>query len=44
MGKYEKVNHDLSNKYGYPLKIVFVIEENDIIVITAYPVKKGRIK
>ncbi|MDA8213832.1 MAG: DUF4258 domain-containing protein [Nitrospiraceae bacterium] len=41
-GKHEKVNQDLSEKYGYPLKVVFLIEDEDIIVLTSYPLKKER--
>ena len=41
-GKYEEVNNELSEKYGYPLKIVFLIEGGRIIVLTAYPLRKER--
>lgn len=41
-GKHEIINHDLKIKYGYPLKTVFVIENNRVKVITAYPLKKER--
>lgn len=44
LGKYEKINYALSEKYGYPLKVVFSIEEESIIVIIAYPLKKERRK
>ncbi len=37
-GKKEVVNKELS------LKIVFSVERDKIIVITAYPLKKGRIR
>jgi Txe/YoeB family toxin of Txe-Axe toxin-antitoxin module len=44
VGKHEKVNYDLKSKYSYPLKVVFVIENDRIEVITAYPLKKERVK
>lgn len=28
--------------FVYPIKIVVSVEDNDIIVITSYPLKKGR--
>ncbi|MGE5445608.1 MAG: DUF4258 domain-containing protein [Ignavibacteriales bacterium] len=37
-GKKEIVNKELS------LKIVFSVERDKIVVITAYPLKKGRIR
>ncbi|BCB96013.1 hypothetical protein JZK55_09350 [Dissulfurispira thermophila] len=42
VGKYEKINYSLSEKYGYPLKVVFLVEGKDIIVITAYPLKREK--
>ncbi|MFN3479300.1 MAG: DUF4258 domain-containing protein [Thermodesulfovibrionales bacterium] len=41
-GKHEEVNYDLRIKYGYPLKVVFAIEDNCVEVITTYPLKKER--
>jgi len=38
------VNRDLSSKYGFPLKVVFVHEGHTVIVVSAYPVKKEREK
>lgn len=43
-GKHERVNYNFKSKYGYPLKVVFVIEENGIEIITAYPLRKERTK
>ena len=45
-----KENHEINAfkevlkgfRYGYPLKTVFVIENNRVKVITAYPLKKER--
>ena len=43
--KPEDGKHDVVDKrvfkYGYPLKVVFSVEENEVTVITAYPLKKG---
>jgi hypothetical protein len=36
------VNEELSKKYGYPLKIIYSKENDKIVVITAYPLKKER--
>lgn len=44
VGKHEEVNYNLKSKYGYPLKVVFVIGNDKIEVITAYPLKKERVK
>lgn len=41
-GKHEVINKNLSNKYGYPLKIVFSKENDKIIIVTAYPLRKER--
>ena len=41
-GKKEVISKGLSKKYGYPLKIVFYMENDTITVITAYPLRKGR--
>jgi len=41
-GKYEILLHELKNKYKYPVKIVFEVKVNKIIIITVYPLKKGR--
>jgi len=39
-GKHEVVNDRVSSKYGFPLKVVFVKENDNIVVITAYPLRK----
>jgi hypothetical protein len=44
VGKHEEVNYDLKSKYRYPLKVVFVIENDTIEVITTYPLKKERVR
>jgi len=28
--------------YGYPVKVVFVVEGDGVTVVTSYPLKKGR--
>jgi len=43
-GLCEATNVNLAEKYGYPLKIVFSIEGDEVTVITAYPIKKERLK
>ena len=41
VGKYEEIR-DISG-YKYPIKVVYkVIERNRIIIVTAYPVKRGK--
>lgn len=37
------INKDLSSKYGFPLKIVFILQKQSIIVVSAYPVRKERV-
>jgi hypothetical protein len=39
-GKYEILG-DKKTLHGYPLKVVFSCENNEVIVITAYPLKRG---
>jgi hypothetical protein len=39
-GKHDVVDEGVV-KYGYPLKAVFSLKEDEITVITAYPLKKG---
>jgi hypothetical protein len=34
----------MKNKYLYPIKVVFTIENDRIEVITAYPLKKERVR
>ena len=41
-GKAALVNEDLSEKYGYPLKVVFSRDSDRIVVITTYPMKRAR--
>jgi hypothetical protein len=36
------LTYELLSKYGYPLKVVFVIEGERIEVVTAYPLRKER--
>lgn len=43
-GKHEVVNKNLSKKYQHPLKVAFSVENDKIIVVTAYPLKKKRRK
>lgn len=39
-GKREAINGGVASKYGYPLKVVFILERGGITVISAYPLKK----
>jgi len=41
-GRHEIVSRNYTDKYRYPLKIVFVEEAGSVTVVTAYPVKKER--
>lgn len=34
--------NELKQKYHFPIKIVFSFEGSKIVVITAYPLKKGK--
>lgn len=40
-GKYDIINRTLSVKYSYPIKIIFSIEADKLIIISAYPLKRG---
>ena len=40
-GRIELVSRELRSMHDYPIKIVFLCEENSITVITAYPFRKG---
>lgn len=40
--KYEIVDRTFAAKYSFPLKIVFRVKGSHIVIITAYPLKKGR--
>lgn len=41
-GRQEIIDKDLSDKYRYPLKVIFSRENDRIIVLTAYPLRKER--
>jgi hypothetical protein len=41
-GKNEVIDYQTVSRHGYPFKIVFSCEENQITVITAYPLRRGR--
>ena len=40
-GKNEVISEAIFTRHGYPIKVVFSFENGDIVVITAYPLKKG---
>ena len=40
-GKQEIISDKIFSQFGHPIKVVFSCEEGKIIVITAYPLKKG---
>jgi hypothetical protein len=42
LGRRETVDTGTSRKYGYPLKVVFSEDSEKLVVVSAYPVKKGR--
>jgi len=40
--KYEFIaNSHYAKKYKFPLKIVLVLKDQDVLIITVYPIKKG---
>jgi len=41
-GKNEVTDYQAVSRHGYPVKVVFSCEENQITVITAYPLRRGR--
>lgn len=41
-GKNEVIDSQNVSRHGYPIKVVFSCEENQITVITAYPLKRGK--
>ncbi len=41
-GKHEEISYDLKKRYNYPLKVVFVIGNDQVTVLTAYPLRKER--
>ncbi len=40
-GQHEIVAKEVVTKHGYPIKVVFSHEGKEIIIITAYPLKRG---
>lgn len=40
-GNIEIIDQELSKKYFYPLKIVVSIQPDEVLVITAYPLRRG---
>ena len=40
-GKYDIFDKSLSEKYIYPVKIIFSVETDKIIVISVFPLKRG---
>ena len=40
--KREIVNKELAKKYRFPLKVIFAQENDKILVITVYPLRKER--
>jgi len=40
----EIVNENLSEKYRYPLKVVFSLESDTLTVVTTYPLKREKSK
>jgi hypothetical protein len=40
-GRHQIVNREFSEKYGYPLKVVFDMRADELVIITAYPLKRG---
>ena len=41
-GKHEIIGKNVCSQDGYPIKVVFSCERDKIVIITAYPLKKGR--
>lgn len=41
-GRKEVTDHRMTEKYGYPLKVVYTEESKQLTVVTAYPLKKER--
>ena len=42
IGVKEVLNRAMSEKYRYPLKVVYTRENDSIHIITVYPLKRGR--
>ena len=40
-GRHDILNESLSAKYTYPVKIIFSVENEKIIVISVFPFKRG---
>jgi hypothetical protein len=41
-GKNEFVDHQTKSRVGFPIKVVYSLEKNHAVVITAYPLKRGK--
>jgi len=40
-GKHDIINKELSEKYVYPIKIIFTAEADKLIIISVFPLKRG---
>jgi hypothetical protein len=40
-GKNELISKTNFSRHGYPIKVVFSCESGGIVIITAYPLKRG---
>ena len=40
-GKQEVISKKILSVHGHPIKVVFLVENDIITVVTAYPLKKG---
>lgn len=40
-GRHEIISETMFSQYGYPIKVVLSFESGKIVVITAYPLKRG---
>ena len=40
-GKYDIMDKSLSAKYTYPVKIIFSVENEKIVVVSGFPIKRG---
>ena len=40
-GKHEIISETKFSKHGHPIKVVFSCECDKIVIITAYPLKRG---
>jgi len=41
-GEKISILHDIGGKFKYPIKVVGIKKEESFLVITAYPLKKGK--